>query len=115
MEFVVDMPSLIKLDSSATTQTTQNPTGIYTISLTSNSDITKINEAVTISIPTVDETNSFQYMDLLKSVAVQAIKEGWNSIDGKWYYGDSNGSRKTSWVKADNKWYYLENNGEMQT
>ena len=44
-------------------------------------------------------------------------KTGWlKDVDGKWYYLESNGEMKTGWLKDTNgKWYYLESNGEMKT
>ncbi len=47
--------------------------------------------------------------------------EGWNKIDGKWYYYDSEGNMVTGWQKIKSSgsqysaWYYFASNGVMQT
>lgn len=41
-------------------------------------------------------------------------KNGWDKIDGVWYYFDDEGWMKTGWVK-DGKWYYLSESGAMLT
>ena len=49
----------------------------------------------------------FKYLDGHYSI-------GWDQIDGKWYYFDSNGWMKESeWIKPDGKWYYLTESGAM--
>jgi hypothetical protein len=40
---------------------------------------------------------------------------GWKSIDGKWYFFDSNAVMKTGWVNDGGKWYYTASSGAMQT
>lgn len=69
-QFVVDLPSIIKLASTsvAGTTTANNPTGIYTINLGFNTNITNINAAVPVVLPTINSTNSFNYVDLIKSM-----------------------------------------------
>lgn len=42
-------------------------------------------------------------------------KNGWEFIDGSWYYFDADGWMKTGWVQVSNKWYFLYNNGVMAT
>ena len=32
---------------------------------------------------------------------------GWKSIDGKWYFFDSNAVMKTGWILDGSTWYYL--------
>ncbi|MBO4835910.1 MAG: bacterial Ig-like domain-containing protein [Lachnospiraceae bacterium] len=45
-----------------------------------------------------------------------SIKEGWNKIDGEWYYYDSNRQMQTGWVKDGGAWYYLDKEtGIMKT
>ncbi|MDR3597885.1 cell wall-binding protein [Clostridium sp.] len=39
--------------------------------------------------------------------------EGWECIDGEWYYFDNNGYMKTGWLNDGGKWYYLYNSGAM--
>lgn len=73
-QFVVDLPAIIKLsgNSALENNSTNNPTGIYTINLGFNSDITNINQNVDIVFPKLDATNSFNYTDLLKSISTQS-------------------------------------------
>ena len=40
---------------------------------------------------------------------------GWKSIDGKWYFFDSNAVMKTGWILYGNTWYYADPSGEMKT
>ena len=40
---------------------------------------------------------------------------GWQKIDGKWYYYNSNGAKTTGWQKVSGKWYYMNEDGIMQT
>jgi hypothetical protein len=63
-EFVVDLPSIIKLSGS--TSSPSDPTGIYTIAISFNTDITNINEDVDVVMPKVNSTNSFNYFDMMK-------------------------------------------------
>lgn len=35
-------------------------------------------------------------------------KNGWEKIDGLWYFFDKSGWMKTGWVKWKNEWYYLQ-------
>ena len=65
-QFIVDLPSIIKL--SGAVASSDEPTGIYTINLGFNTDITNINGNVDIVFPKVDASNSFNYMELMKSV-----------------------------------------------
>jgi GH24 family phage-related lysozyme (muramidase) len=39
---------------------------------------------------------------------------GWQQVEGKWYYLNSNGTMVTGWLKENDKWYYLDNNGVMK-
>lgn len=66
-EFVIDLPSIFKLaGSSAKDSSLSGPTGIYTISIGFNSNITNISGDVSIVFPKVDSTNSFKYTDIVK-------------------------------------------------
>lgn len=38
---------------------------------------------------------------------------GWKSIDGKWYYFNTDGIMYTGWLKDSGEWYNLSNNGQM--
>ncbi|MCI6061712.1 MAG: MBL fold metallo-hydrolase [Dorea sp.] len=40
-------------------------------------------------------------------------RSGWESIDGKYYYFDSEGWMVTGWQKSNGFWYYLLESGEM--
>ena len=40
---------------------------------------------------------------------------GWQKIDGKWYYYNSNGAKTTGWQKVSGKWYYMNKDGIMLT
>jgi len=66
-EFVVDLPSISKLASnSVAVSSPSDPTGIYTIGISFDTDMTNINKEVNINAPTVNSSNSFNYTDLLK-------------------------------------------------
>ena len=66
-EFVIDLPSIIKLAGNTTeVSSPSNPTGIYTIGVSFNTDMTNINEKVDIVSPKVNTTNSFNYTDIMK-------------------------------------------------
>lgn len=44
------------------------------------------------------------------------VADTWKLIDGKWYYFNEDGSVKTGWFRDSNgKWYYFESNGAMKT
>ena len=57
------------------------------------------------------------------------VKDGWNKIDGKWYFfgqsDDKSGpilrarwsgtNMRTGWIKSHGKWYHLAKSGAMQT
>lgn len=53
--------------------------------------------------------------DASKGTATPKIVNGWNQIDGKWFWYE-NGTMKTGWLKDKNTWYYLNpDNGVMAT
>ncbi|MDO5516442.1 MAG: cadherin-like beta sandwich domain-containing protein [Clostridium sp.] len=70
------------------------------ISVSNGDDITTYNIYVGKAAPELQNNNQ--------------IKEGWNKIDGIWYYADSSLNKMTGWQKIDNAWYYMNNSGEMQ-
>jgi len=43
------------------------------------------------------------------------LNEGWNLVEGKWYFGNVDGSKKIGWVSTGGKWYYLQTDGIMKT
>ena len=44
------------------------------------------------------------------------VKTGWQKIDDKWYYYDSNSViQKSKWINTNSKWYYVDKTGKMQT
>ncbi|MGE5629324.1 MAG: hypothetical protein ACM3X7_14645 [Solirubrobacterales bacterium] len=63
-QLVLDIPAITK---AAGTKYDSGLTGIYTISLTFNTDITNINEDIVIDMPKLNSTNSFNYTDLIKA------------------------------------------------
>lgn len=67
IEFVINLPSLAKLSGSTEVSEGQ-PTGIYTINLEFSNDTRKINGYVYTELPEVNETNSFNYTELLNLV-----------------------------------------------
>jgi hypothetical protein len=74
-QFLVNLPTIIKL---ANTQepgisSATDPTGIYTINLGFNTDITNINENMPITFPQVNATNSANYNDLINTLSTQSI------------------------------------------
>lgn len=74
-EFVIDLPSIMKLaGNSAAVTNPSDPTGIYTIAIAFNTDMTNINEKLDITLPIVNPTNSFNYTDILKMVSTESIK-----------------------------------------
>jgi hypothetical protein len=73
-QFVVDLPTLIKLSGmEAGTTSTSDPTGIYTINLGFNTDTTNINGNVSIDFPQVNSTNSVNYNDLINELTTQSV------------------------------------------
>ncbi|GCD09828.1 hypothetical protein [Clostridium tagluense] len=71
-EFVVDLPNIIKLTGNASKASSiSNPTGIYTIAVDFNTDMTNINGKVDIVLPKVNSTNSFNYTDIMKMVSTE--------------------------------------------
>ena len=43
------------------------------------------------------------------------LKTGWQFIEGKWYYYNSNGNKTTGWQYVGGKWYYMNSGGAMTT
>ena len=41
------------------------------------------------------------------------VKPGWSLIDNHWYYGYSDGTKKTGWYNENGEWYYFYGNGQM--
>jgi hypothetical protein len=114
-EFVIDIPALSKL-AAGSASSEQTLTGIYTVDLATTTEINKINQLVTINMPLLDASNSFNYADLMEAVTAPSnLKAGWNSINGKWYYGKADGNAQRGWQLDGGKWYYLQNNGVMKT
>lgn len=45
-----------------------------------------------------------------------AVRTGWQSIDGSWYYYNDDSSLATGWILVDGLWYYMDPaTGIMQT
>ncbi len=54
---------------------------------------------------------------VLKTDQVQQpeVGKGWVNKDGKWYFFNEDGTKKTGWYKENNKWYFLDKvNGDMK-
>ncbi|MFL0198272.1 hypothetical protein ACJDU8_22305 [Clostridium sp. WILCCON 0269] len=74
-EFVINLPELNKLsqsDVSSQQQNDQKPTGIYTIDLNFNNKYYTINGYNPVTFPALNEYNSFNYTDLLKTTSEQS-------------------------------------------
>jgi hypothetical protein len=61
IELVADLGSITKLSG----QTTGAPTGVYTLTIDYSSKSSKINQEVEVKLPEINESNSFDYFDLL--------------------------------------------------
>lgn len=44
-----------------------------------------------------------------------ASHDGWNNVDGAWFYIDENGESATGWLSSNGSWYYLQPSGAMVT
>lgn len=53
-------------------------------------------------------------MTLLPSSAYGTLNNGWEKINGSWYYYE-NGNSISGWKYDDKNWYYLNNDGVMKT
>jgi len=60
-------------------------------------------------------TNNSTDNNFYSSILNQALKAGWVSDNGTWYYYNKTGDLNTGWIKDNGKWYYLDNTGVMQT
>ena len=48
------------------------------------------------------------------SITIKAIVPGWEKVNGKWKYMNTDGNyTKNGWQKISGKWYYLESSGAM--
>lgn len=46
---------------------------------------------------------------------LNAVKPGWSLINTYWYYGNSDGTKKTGWLYDGGNWYYFYESGQMVT
>ena len=53
--------------------------------------------------------------DIEKAMSDDPGKDGWQRIDGKWYYYDNGTMLRSSWCKWRGGWYYLGADGAMLT
>lgn len=49
------------------------------------------------------------------SLDPSTMPEGWNKVNGKWYYVTSQKELAKGWLKVKGIWYYLDESGVMQT
>ena len=82
--------------------------------------------SVDSSEPSISERQAFSSAaissDSIEGVAAQGSikwKQGWNSVDGKWFYADSTNpvALRSGWLNAGGSWYWLdpEADGAMAT
>ena len=73
--------------------------------------------SVDSSEPSISERQSFSSAaissDSIEGVAAQGSikwKQGWNSVDGKWFYADSTNpvALRSGWLNAGGSWYWLD-------
>ncbi len=50
---------------------------------------------------------------MLTVVDKDALLNGWEKLNGKWYFFGENGMPQTGWVQTDGKWYYTGDSGVM--
>ena len=53
--------------------------------------------------------------ELINGIWYYFDHSGWIKTSGVWYYLSSSGAMQTGWVKTDGLWYYLNSSGAMQT
>ena len=69
-----------------------------------NSSTTNSGGITSVGWQKLNGTWSFRYPD------GSYHRNGWLSVDGRWYLFDSNGAMLTGWQKVNNIWYYLSTN-----
>lgn len=63
-----------------------------------------------------DKNDSQSSEDNTANTETNINNTGWILEDGKWYYVQEDGIKKTGWLKDTNgEWYYLDIKGEMKT
>lgn len=67
--------------------------------------------------PTVrfDNKNNLSNNRLMLGTIQEDVVIGWQNIDGKWYYINSDGTNKVGWLKYSGAWYLFDKSGVMQT
>ena len=63
-----------------------------------------------MGVTTIEEDHHFNLKGICNECGARL--QGWQKIDGKWYYYGDNGKAK-GWNKIDGKWYYFDNGGAM--
>ena len=65
--------------------------------------------------PITNHSNKTYQVIRIYGVTFTSYDEGWQKIDGKWYYYNADGTAKRFWNKINGVWYYMNTYGEMQT
>ncbi len=100
-----------------------NMDGTITFSVSSFSTFVFTNKAVKTQANSgdSDDSDDYYYVDSDANNRAYAERnwngqEGWQKINGEWYYFDANGKLVIGWVLAkDGRWYYMNNDGKMAT
>ncbi len=123
-----------KSERSMTTQLKYPPYPYFTRSTAPDQTYTEISDAKDGELITRYASSEIIFEGHIYTAPEPAVEDGWNKIDGKWYFYkdnvaqtgwvkdggkwyfmNSDGVMQTGWVKAGNAWYYMNSNGAMQT
>ena|GEM_PF-2975380 len=73
-----------------------------------------INESLTLYVPCNSGAEEFAKADGINFENTSEPKNGWEKIDGYWYYFVDD-VKQTGWQKIDGLWYYMNGEGKMLT